>query len=118
MESTIAKVGSEALSELKTELTNLSSALHNIYELMNADMRQVNEAWQDAKYQEFVQGYQPQIRKCEDIANRYAEWCARVLDPTIENVIAVETTDVSGADFNAPSATTGVSSDKFSGFNL
>ena len=61
---------------------------------MQADMRQVNLAWQDSKYQEFVDNYQPQIRKCGEIANRYAEWCARVLDPTIENVVAVETTDV------------------------
>ena len=118
MDSTIARVGSVALTELKSDLTQLSQTLHQIYELMNADMRQVNAAWQDNKYQEFVQGYQPQIRKCEDIANRYAEWCARVLDPTIENVIAVETTDVSGADFNGSSAATGASSDKFSGFNL
>ena len=116
MDSTIARVGSEALRGLKSDLTNLSKSLHRIYELMNADMRQVNEAWQDAKYQEFVQGYEPQIRKCEEIANRYTEWCARVLDPTIENVVAVETTDVSGADFNPSS--TGFGSDKFSGFNI
>ena len=94
MDSTIARVGSEALSVLKTDLTVLSKTLHDIYELMNADMRQVNVAWQDSKYQEFVDHYQPQIQKCDEIANRYAEWCARVLDPTIENVISVETTDV------------------------
>lgn len=116
MDSTIARVGSAALSELKTDLTQLSQTLHQIYELMNADMRQVNAAWQDSKYEEFVQGYKPQIDKCENIANRYAEWCAKVLDPTIENVVAVETLDVSGADFNPSSA--GVGSDKFSGFNI
>lgn len=94
MDSTIARVGSEALSDLKIDLTNLSKALHEIYELMQADMRQVNVAWQDSKYQEFVDNYQPQIQKCDEIANRYTEWCTKVLDPTIENVIAVETTDV------------------------
>lgn len=96
MASSIAKVSSAALTELQSDLTSLSSTLHKIYELMNADMRQVNVAWQDAKYQEFVQNYQPKIQKCEDIANRYSEWCKRVLDPTIENVTAVETIDVSG----------------------
>ena len=95
MDSSIARVGSEALTELKIDLTNLSKALHEIYELMHADMRQVNSAWQDSKYQEFVDNYQPQIRKCDEIANRYTEWCTKVLDPTIENVIAVETADVS-----------------------
>lgn len=96
MGTSIAKVSSAALTELQSDLTRLSSTLHKIYELMNADMRQVNVAWQDAKYQEFVQNYQPQIQKCEDIASRYSEWCTRVLDPTIENVTAVETTDVGG----------------------
>lgn len=96
MATSIARVGSVALTELKTDLTRLSRTLHQIYELMNADMRQVNAAWQDGKYQEFVQNYQPQIQKCEEIANRYADWCTRVLDPTIENVISVERTDVGG----------------------
>ena len=98
MDSTIARVGSEALSGLKSDLTNLSKALHKIYELMQADMRQVNVAWQDSKYQEFVDNYQPQIQKCDEIANRYTEWCVKVLDPTIENVIAVETTDVGSGE--------------------
>lgn len=100
--TTIAKVSSAALTELKTDLTRLSKTLHQIYELMNADMRNVNAAWQDGKYEEFVQGYQPQIQKCEEIANRYSEWCMRVLDPNIENVVAVENTDVSGGGLSGP----------------
>lgn len=95
MSSTIAKVGSTALIELKNDLTQLSKTLLVIYDLMNADMRQIGEAWQDRQYQQFVQGYQPQIQKCEEIANRYAEWCAKVLEPAIQNVVAVEMTDVS-----------------------
>ena len=129
--ATIARVGSVALTELKADLTRLSKTLHQIYELMNADMRQVNAAWQDGKYQEFVAAYQPQIQKCEEIANRYADWCMRVLDPTIENVIAVERTDVGSGGVSGPvgggssvasagSSTTvaGASNDKFSGFNI
>lgn len=91
-----AVTGSAALTELKNNLIQLSATLHEIYELMNTDMRNVGEAWQDGKYQEFVEGYRPQINKCEEISERYKEWCIRVLDPTIENVIAVEKTDVVG----------------------
>lgn len=128
-----AVTGSAALIDLKNDLTQLSKTLLVIYDLMNADMRQVGEAWQDGKYQEFVQGYQPQIKKCEEIANRYADWCARVLDPTIQNVVAVEQTDVSGGGIGATAsvgsgspvdiAGSGVTSsapvdERFSGFNL
>lgn len=128
-----AVTGSVALTELKSDLTQLSKTLHVIYDLMNTDMRQVGEAWQDGKYQEFVQGYQPQIKKCEEIANRYTDWCTRVLEPTIQNVIAVEQTDVSGGSINTggafgggtpvDSSSSGVSSStpadgRFSDFNL
>ena len=91
-----AVTGSAALTELKKDLTQLSATLHEIFELMNMDMRNIGDAWQDGKYQEFVDGYRPQINKCEEISERYKEWCLRVLDPTIENVVAVEKTDVGG----------------------
>ena len=128
-----AQVSSAALIELKSDLTRLSNTLHNIYELMNADMTQVGQAWQDGKYEEFVQNYRPQINKCEEIAQRYTEWCQRVLDPTIDNVIAVETTDVGSGGGSIGSSIGGGSSldtgmgnsmssdagnSKFSKFNL
>lgn len=97
-----AVTSSVALTELKNNLTNLSKSLHNIYDLMNTDMRQIGEAWQDGKYQEFVEGYKPQIDKCEEISVRYNDWCQRVLNPTIENVIAVERTDVGGGSGSTP----------------
>ena len=127
------QTSSAALIELKNDLTQLSKALHVIYDLMNADMRQLGDTWQDGKYQEFVQGYQPQIQKCEEIARRYADWCARVLEPTIQNVVVVEKTDVSGASIGAGGSvgggnavgntSSGVSSsatadERFSGFNI
>lgn len=118
MDSTIARVSSAALIELKNDLTQLSKALHVIYDLMNTDMRQVGEAWRDGKYQEFVQGYQPQIQKCEEIANRYAQWCSDVLQPTIENVIAVETTYVGGNSVGSESVGDGTAVAANTGFNL
>lgn len=98
MASSYLEVGSEGLTELKNDLTNLSKALHELYELMNADMRQVGEAWRDGKYEEFVSGYKPKINKCEEISERYSEWCKKVLDPAIEECMAIETTDVGGGE--------------------
>lgn len=129
MASSYLEVGSQGLTELKNDLTNLSKALHELFELMNADMRQVGEAWRDGKYEEFVSGYRPQIAKCEEISERYAEWCKKVLEPAIEECIAIETTDVGGDSGNSTSggvaaASGGGSSgtnganDKFAGFNM
>lgn len=101
MASSNAVTSSAALTELKNDLTNLSATLHDIFELMSADMSQVGQTWQDGKYQEFVDNYKPQIQKCEDISIRYKNWCTKVLDPTIENVMNVERTDVgSGSSYS------------------
>ena len=123
-----AITGSVALTDLKSDLTQLSTTLHDVFDLMNADMSKVGDAWQDGKYQEFVDGYMPQIQKCEDISVRYSEWCKRVLDPTIENVIAVEKTDVGSGSgsiggVGAAGAVSGglsssVSGGKFNGFYM
>ena len=96
MASSYLEVGSRGLTDLKNDLTNLSKALHELYELMNTDMRQVGEAWRDGKYEEFISGYKPQINKCEEISERYSEWCKRVLDPAIDECIDIETQDVGG----------------------
>ena len=72
MASSYLEVGSQGLTELKDSLMNLSETLHELFELMNTDMRQVGEEWRDGKYEEFVSGYKPQINKCEEISKRYA----------------------------------------------
>lgn len=126
MASSYLVVGSKGLTELKNDLINLSKALHELFELMNADMRQVGEAWRDGKYEEFVEGYKPKINKCEEISERYAEWCNRVLDPAIEESVDIETSDVvgdgSGSSGGGVAAAAGGSSDsgggKFDGFNM
>ena len=96
MASSYLEVGSKGLKNLKDDLTKLAQSLHEVFELMNADMRQVGEAWRDGKYEEFVSGYRSQINKCEEISARYTEWCKRVLDPAIEECEDIETTDVGG----------------------
>ena len=102
-----AVTSSEALTELQSNLKKLSGTLHEIYDLMNADMSQVGQAWQDGKYQEFIEGYKPQIKKCEDISVQYNLWCSKVLEPTIANVQAVERTDVGGGGSSVGSSSSG-----------
>lgn len=106
MASSYLEVGSEGLINLKEDLTKLAQSLHEVFELMNADMRQVGEAWRDGKYEEFVSGYRPQINKCEEISERYTEWCKRVLDPAIEECKDIETTVLGGDGGGAYSSNT------------
>ena len=96
MNATNAEVSSEALTGLQENLRNLSSSLHDLYDVMNADMSQVRDFWQDPKYQEFVDGYKPQVNKCEEISQRYNQWCASVLQEAIDKVVKIEMADVGG----------------------
>ena len=86
MSSNFVESGSVPVTELKDDLMNLSKALHELYELMNVDMRNLGDAWRDGKYEEFVSGYKPKIQKCEEISQRYNKWCKMVLEPYIEDL--------------------------------
>lgn len=90
-------VGSDVLTNLQTEIRQLSSSLEELYNTMVQQMNRVNEFWQDAKYEEFKQGYGPQIAKCQEIAANYRNWCTSVLQQTIDQVVKTERTDVSGS---------------------
>ncbi len=96
MASSFLECGSESLTNLKEDLRKLSESLHEIYDVMNADLSQLGEAWRDGKYEEYVSGYLPYVKKCEEISQRYVDWCTLVLDPAIEKCIAIESSDVGG----------------------
>jgi hypothetical protein len=124
-----AVTSSVALTGLRDELNKLSGTLHEISELMSEDMTQLGKAWQDAKYQDFVQGYKPQINKCEEISKRYKAWCTSKLDPIIKKVVSLENQSVivegetaGGSDYNSASgdgtATTDASASVGESFNM
>ncbi len=96
MENT-SNVSSQALGMLQSDLRGLSQALHQLYDDMNADMSQVNDFWQDQQYQNFVNGYRPQINKCEEISQRYNRWCSTVLQEATDKVAKIEMTDVTSS---------------------
>lgn len=92
-------VSSTALIDLQNNLKNLSSKLHELYEVMNTDMHQLGAEWRDGKYEEFIAGYRPQIIKCEDASQNYKEWCTTVLQDLIDKVKGMENSNV-GTDDN------------------
>lgn len=109
MASSFLECGSESLTNLKEDLRKLSESLHEIYDLMSADLSQLGEAWRDGKYEEYVSGYLPYVKKCEEISQRYADWCTLVLDPAIEKCIAIESSDVGGDGGNIGAPIGGIS---------
>lgn len=95
MSQSNVKVSTEALSGLNDKLMNLAGCLHSIYEFMVNNMKKIGEdAWQDHKYQEFVDGYSPQILKCDNIADRYEKWCKDAITPLLGKVEKVDSASV------------------------
>lgn len=121
MASDNAHVSSDALHELNGNLTSLSETLQDIAEMMNTDMYQVGEEWRDQQYDDFMEGFKPHIKECEDISKRYSEWCTKVLSHTIEKVEAIESVNMnSGAgspqsSSATPDGTTSGSTDNANG---
>lgn len=89
-----AVTSASALSELRNDLSQLSKTLHEVFDLMTADMSNISQDWQDRQYEQFKEAYSKQIQKCEDISVQYNRWCTSILDTTIANVEAVEHTNV------------------------
>lgn len=89
-----AQVSSAALTELKTDLASLSKSLHEVYDLMTADLSQIGETWRDSKYDDFRKAYGRQIQECENIADNYDAWCKTVLEPAIDSVAKIENTSM------------------------
>lgn len=96
-----AVTGSIALEQLKDDLTVLANNLRELHSTLTSQMTTLGESWQDSQYQQFVDGYKPQIEKCAEIADRYDYGCKNFLAPQIENVRAIEQTDLSGGGFGS-----------------
>lgn len=99
-------VGSDVLTDLQNNLRSLSDSLENLFQTMVEQMNSVSSFWQDAKYEEFKAGYSGHIAKCHDIANNYNSWATGVLQNTINRVVEVEKTDVSGSSISGGGAAT------------
>lgn len=90
MDYTDAKVNSTDLLTLQSDLVQLSSQIHEAYDLMNSDVSSLGEYWRDQKFDEFLSGYKPYMDQMEEISERYREWATKDLQVTIDHVIATE----------------------------
>ncbi len=88
------KNNSEAAIELQNDLNILSEALKDLYDIMCVNTNDLGEEWRDGKYDEFLSGYMPKIRKCEETSENYKEWSSTILTPYIEYLISTEKHDM------------------------
>ena len=95
MASSNAEVSSQALSGLQNNLSELSGKIQGICDTLNSDRERMGEAWRDSKFQEFRQGFQPQINKCSELSQKYSDY-AKLLGPAIEQVVLIERAEVGG----------------------
>ena len=80
------KVTVESLENLRAELKILSERLMDGYELLNSQLSELSEDWQDAKFDEFEEEFKTSKKKIREISERYLEFADKYLPPRIEQI--------------------------------
>ena len=83
-------VSSKSLTELQTELKNLSDNLKELYDVLSTAVTAANEQWQDGKYDEFVNEFRSSKETVIELSDKYKEWANSYLPPRIELAIQYE----------------------------
>lgn len=78
------KVTVESLEKLQSELKSLSTTLMDCYEMLNSQLLELSEDWQDSKYDEFVEEFKSSKEKIREISDRYLEFADKYLPPRIQ----------------------------------
>ncbi len=78
------KVTVESLEKLQSELKSLSNALMDCYNLLNSQLLELSEDWQDSKYDEFEEEFKSSKEKIREISERYLEFADKYLPPRIQ----------------------------------
>lgn len=94
MATNSAQVSSAALRGLQSNLKNLSKAIQEICDNLNSDRSRIGQEWRDQKFEEFSNGFQPQIVKCQGISERYETWASGILNQAAEQVEIIEQANV------------------------
>lgn len=106
----MVNAGIQELTTFKADLMNLAKSIEELYNAMNVDVSHLGEQWQDQKYEEYLEGYMPQLKKVEEISARYSEWCEKVIQPLIDRLIAIGDTSVGGDDGGSSNSGSGADS--------
>lgn len=80
------KVTVESLEKLQSELKILSETLMDGYELLGAQLSELGEDWQDAKFDEFEEEFKSSKEKIREISERYLWFADKYLPPRIDQL--------------------------------
>ena len=83
-------VKSSKLIDLQTELRQLSKNLLDTYDFISTNLKNLNEEWQDDKYDEFEQEFRSSKEEIREISEKYAEFADIYLPPRIEVIQEAE----------------------------
>lgn len=89
-----ADVDVNELIVLQSELLKLSGNLKEIYIFLNSDLRKLSYGWQDRKFMEFEEKFEPIKEEIRKISESYEIWAKGALKRTIDKLIEVDDTSM------------------------
>lgn len=82
------------LIDFQSKLRQLSKELQNIYDFLKKDLTELSCEWEDQKFYEFDEAFEPKKEEIGRISESYRDWANGPLQETIERLTDVGGTSV------------------------
>lgn len=79
-----ANVTLKNLLDLQSDLTSLSQALLECYEVLDSNISALSEKWQDEKFEEFEASFRTRKEQIMFLSEKYKMWATQYLPPRID----------------------------------
>lgn len=79
-----ANVTLKNLLDLQSDLTSLSQALLECYEVLDSNISALSEKWQDEKFEEFEASFRSRKEQIMFLSEKYKMWATQYLPPRID----------------------------------
>ena len=75
------------LIDFQSKLRQLSEELQNIYDFLKHDLTELSCEWEDQKFYEFDEAFEPKKEEIRKISECYRDWANGKLQETIDRLI-------------------------------
>lgn len=79
-----ANVTLKNLLDLQSDLTSLSQALLECYEVLDSNISALSEKWQDEKFDEFEASFRTRKEQIMFLSEKYNMWATQYMPPRID----------------------------------